>query len=199
MNSDFGKKHVIHFNPSRLAELETPHAQASWAQKSCCAGQAMRARAASSPRLRQGLGEGPRDRAQNNTPRGYQSLGGHTAALRLALHLSQDLISLHPLPQRIRAWSAASHMLSLRGTGEACHCACPGEGGAAVGPTTLTSRSAQALAESRGIGPGSAVWGQEVFPFRPDRVVVILSHFCCARTCSPSLSMPFLFPSNRYS
>lgn len=48
---------------------------------------------------------------------------------------------------------------------------------------------------SRGLGPASAVWGREAFPFRLDRVC----HFCCARTCSPSLSLPFLLPSNKYS
>lgn len=50
--------------------------------------------------------------------------------------------------------------------------------------------------KSRGIVPGSPVWGQEAFPFRSDRAMIILSQFCCAGNCSSSLSMPFLLPSN---
>lgn len=48
-------KHVIPFNPCSLAELETPHAQASRAQGSCSAGQARRAGAAPSAQQRQRL------------------------------------------------------------------------------------------------------------------------------------------------
>lgn len=37
-------KHVIHLNPSRLAELETPGEQALWAPETCSAGRAQEGR-----------------------------------------------------------------------------------------------------------------------------------------------------------
>lgn len=121
-------KHVIHSNPSSLAELETPHAQASWAQGSCCAGQARREGAASSARLRQRPCEGQWGRALSNILPGYQSAGGHIAALGLALCPSQDLLSRHPFHRGPARGQPPSHVLSHQRTGEACHCACPRRG-----------------------------------------------------------------------
>lgn len=70
-------KHAIHFNLSRLAELETSQAQPSRAQGSCRAGQAREAGAGSFARLHQRLCDGQWGQEPEQCPVGYQSLQGH--------------------------------------------------------------------------------------------------------------------------
>lgn len=172
-------KHVINFHPSSLAELETSQAQPLQAQGSCHAGQVWGAGAVSFARLRQRLCEGKWGQEPEKYPV-WLSVPSWSYCRRY-LTASSATEDLH---------------VFLQGTGEVCSCAPPrGRWLLWAAPRWLLDWCRPL--QNQGNWSWSLVWRQEAFPFRPDQVVVILSHFCCAGNCSLSLSMPFLPPSNK--
>lgn len=143
MNSQLRLKHVIHFNPSSLAELETPHAQASWAQGSCCAGQARRAGAASSAQLRQRPCEGQWGQDPEQCPARISVRWRPYCGTRAGpLPFTRPSITAS-IPQRTRAWSAALPRAVPPGNRRGLPLRLS-EAWAAVGSVVLASRFVQA-------------------------------------------------------